>query len=287
MSSFRLKQETYSVKNKKKNTKKCVYCFKNLINRHECKVCKLLQPSTKIVSKRIKPRNIKRIFVLTLNGKESRINLFKKRTLQYLTDYECFPYIGVDGRDVSSVKKILEYFYLEDTSSIYKIMGYREKHPGSIGCYLSHMSIWNYSYNTKNEGENYVLILEDDATFEPHGIENIERTIDRLMYLNWDILYLGHSPKLKGNILYPNILSPLRNSYPEKRTNCGFWGYAVRLSSVPQLIHSVKKFETMSIDATIQYYFGKLIKPLFLIKPLVKQSAGYSIRMLIEKDGIH
>jgi len=27
------------------------------------------------------------------------------------------------------------------------------------------------------------------------------------------------------------------------------------------------------------------VKPLFLIKPLVKQSAGYSVRMTIEKEG--
>jgi len=285
MSSFRIKRETLKLQSKKKNIKKCAYCFKNLSDRRECKVCKLLQPKATIIAKRTKPRNVNRVFVLTLNGKESRIDLFKKRTLHHLTEYECFPYIGVDGRDVDSVKKILEYFYENDTSSIYKIMGHREKHPGSIGCYLSHMSIWNYAYNTKKRDENYVLILEDDATFEPHGIENIERTIDRLVYLDWDILYLGHGPNLKGSILYPNILSPLRHSYPEKRTNCGFWGYAIKLSSVPQLIQSVKNFETMSIDATIQYYFGKLVKPLFLIKPLVKQSAVYSVRMTIEKEG--
>jgi hypothetical protein len=43
----------------------------------------------------------------------------------------------------------------------------------------------------------------------------------------------------------------------------------------------------MSIDATIQYYFRKLVNPLMLIKPIIHQSAGYSIRMKIEKDGIN
>lgn len=286
MSSFKLKREQIKRNSKKKEFKKCHYCFKAIGHRRACKICGLLQPKTNIITKRTKPRNIKRIFVLTLNGKESRIDLFKQRTLKYLTNYDCFPYIGVDGRDKNSVRKILEHFYVDDTSSIYKIMGHREKHPGSIGCYLSHMSIWNYAYNSKKKNENYILILEDDATFEKHGIENIEITIDRLMYLDWDILYFGHSPNLKGNIIYPNILSPLRHSYPEKRTNCGFWGYAIKLSSVPQLIQAVRNFETMSIDATIQYYFGKLVNPLFLIKPLVKQSAGYSVRMMIEKEGI-
>jgi GR25 family glycosyltransferase involved in LPS biosynthesis len=286
MSSYKLKREQLGLNSKKKEIKKCFYCFKIIGNRRACRACGLLQPKATIVAKRSKPRNIKRVFVLTLNGKESRIDLFKERTLQHLTEYECFPYIGVDGRDTSSVKKILEYFYANDTSYIYKIMGHREKHPGSIGCYLSHMSIWNYAYNSKKKDENYILILEDDATFEKHGIENIEITIDMLMYLDWDILYFGHSPKLKGSIIYPNILRPLQHSYPEKRTNCGFWGYAIKLSSVPQLIQSVRKFETMSIDATIQYYFGKIVKPLFLIKPLVKQSAGYSVRMMIEKDGL-
>ena len=66
-----------------------------------------------------------------------------------------------------------------------------------------------------------------------------------------------------------------------------FWGYIIKITSVPKLLSSVMKFETMSIDATIQYYFGKLINPLMLIKPIVHQSAGYSIRMKIEKECKH
>ena len=73
MSSFRIKRETFNAKSKKTNIKKCAYCFKNLRYNRECKVCKLIQPNTTIVTKRTKPRNIKRVFVLTLNGKESRI----------------------------------------------------------------------------------------------------------------------------------------------------------------------------------------------------------------------
>ena len=269
----------------KPKEKKCYYCSKPINSLLTCKYCKLIQPSVSTISTRKTARNIHRIFVLTLTGKESRIDLFKRKTLKYLKDYECFPYVGVDGRNKTDIENILNYFYSDDDFSIRKIMKYRDQHPGSIGCHLSHMSIWSHALQSKKINENFILILEDDATFEPYGIENIELTIDRLMYLEWDILYLGHGPNLKGTIVYPNILIPPEYSHPESRTNCGFWGYVIRTSSIPQLISSVKQFETKSIDATIQYYFGKPLKPLFLVKPIVKQSSGYSVRMMIEKEG--
>jgi GR25 family glycosyltransferase involved in LPS biosynthesis len=283
MSSFRHKRNVVPVN--KKISQKCYYCNTNIGNRRDCQKCKLIQPNAKIIVKRRQNKNIKRIFVLTLTGKDSRLNFFQKKTLPLLKEYNCFPFVGVDGRNVTVVRKMLEHFYPNNEQSVNTIMKHREKHPGSIGCYLSHMSIWDYVKNTQHSDEKYVLILEDDATFEKHGIENIEITLDKLQNLNWDILYFGHSPKVKGNVITSNIIDPSSHPYPEKRTNCGFWGYAIKITSVPKLIKAVNKFETMSIDATIQYYFGKLINPLMLIKPIVHQSAGYSIRMKIEKEG--
>jgi hypothetical protein len=43
-----------------------------------CQNCKLIQPSVEILIKRHKTKNIKRIFILTLNRKDNRLNLFQK-----------------------------------------------------------------------------------------------------------------------------------------------------------------------------------------------------------------
>lgn len=284
MSSFRKKNP---ININKKILNKCYYCNSTIGTMRNCQNCKLIQPSVEILIKRRKPKNIKRIFILTLNGKDSRLNLFQKKSLPLLKKYNCFPFIGIDGRNKLAIKKILEHFFQNDEEHINSIMGHREKHPDSIGCYLSHMSLWEYVKNTKKDNEEYVLILEDDATFDKNGIENIEITLDRLSNLNWDILYFGHSPNIKGNIILSNIIDPSSHPYPEKETNCGFWGYAIKINSIPKLLKSVYKFETISIDSTIQYYFGKLVNPLMLIKPIIHQSTGYSIRMKIEKDGIN
>jgi GR25 family glycosyltransferase involved in LPS biosynthesis len=79
------------------------------------------------------------------------------------------------------------------------------------------MLLWDYIKNTRKNNEEYVLILEDDATFNKNSIENIEITLDRLSNLNWDILYIGHSHNVKGNIILSNIIDPSSNPYPEKK----------------------------------------------------------------------
>ena len=83
-----------------------------------CQNCKLIQPSVEILIKRRKTKNIKRIFILTLNGKDSRLNLFQKKSLSLLKDYNCFPFIGIDGRNKLAIKKILEHFFYALTMAI-------------------------------------------------------------------------------------------------------------------------------------------------------------------------
>jgi GR25 family glycosyltransferase involved in LPS biosynthesis len=222
---------------------------------------------------------------LTLKGKASRWQMFEQRTLPYLRGYNCVKYLGVDGRNMNNVYEAAASLFPEEKEKSFfeRILKNREKYAGSTGCYLSHMMLWKYAMDTRTQGEEFVLVLEDDAKFEPYGVQNMERIMHELQDAEFDILYLGHSPHLKGTRITPLLLRPPSKSEPAFRTNCGFWGYIIRLASVPNLINSVSSFQDQSVDETIQRQYGELVDALFLISPIVTQSSLYSVRVTMDQ----
>lgn len=286
MSSFR--NQGRSVINRRR-IGRCEYCNHAPVStKGECSQCRFIQPqaSPQVVQKnqsRYK-RMIQRVFVITLKDKASRWDLFQQRTLPYLSRYECTKYVGIDGRNMESVlDTTLDLFPKEDQELYEKVMEKREQYEGSTGCYLSHLSLWNHIYNDRKDNEEFVLILEDDAKFEPYGVQNMERLLNDLQDAEFDILYLGHSPQLKGTKITSLLMRPPSKSEPVYRTNCGFWGYVVRVSSLPNLINAVSSFQDQSIDETIQRQFGELVDALFVVKPLVTQSSLYSVRVTMDQ----
>jgi GR25 family glycosyltransferase involved in LPS biosynthesis len=70
--------------------------------------------------------------------------------------------------------------------------GFRTKHyqltKGAIGCYLSHVKLWEHILKTNTE---YALVFEDDAKIP----KRIKKIIDKqLKYIpsDWDIILFGH-----------------------------------------------------------------------------------------------
>lgn len=286
MSSFRKKAAKTQ---ESKMSGRCKYCESMSVSaRGVCSRCTFLQPrlSAKMIKEIQKgyKKSFQRIFILTLSNKVSRWNLFEQRTLPHLNRYSCIKYIGVDGRDMEAVFDATATLLPNEPKEVYEdILKKREKYAGSIGCYLSHMMIWKQAYDTKQSNEEFVLILEDDAKFEPYGVQNMERLLHTLRDAEFDILYLGHSPILKGTKISPLLMGPPKKSEPQYRTNCGFWGYIIRVASVPNLLNAVRSFQDQSIDETIQRQFGELVDALFLINPLVTQSSFYSVRVTMDQ----
>lgn len=70
--------------------------------------------------------------------------------------------------------------------------GFRTKHyqltKGAIGCYLSHVKLWENILKTNTE---YALIFEDDAKI-PSRIYKIIKTEIRNVPKDWDIILLGY-----------------------------------------------------------------------------------------------
>jgi hypothetical protein len=278
-----------------KKISKCSYC-QYPIYKQQCSRCFFWQKNASFqnVNKYPVKKLFDRIFILTLKYDEqkkninnkSRWNLFQKRTLPLCKNYQCIKFIGIDGKNHEEVASAIFNLFPDDKEIQSTIIQNQKHYPGSTGCYLSHLSIWKTIYETKRKSELFALVLEDDAVFEKHGIKNMEILMNKeLKDAEFDIVYLGHSPKLKGIRVSPLLLKPTIKK-PEFRTNCGFWGYIIRISSIPNLIDSVQSFSDQSIDATIQNKFGDSIDALFLISPIIFQSSMYSIRTMMDSGAL-
>lgn len=233
-----------------------------------------------------KTKLIKRCFVLTLERRASRWEMFQRRTLPALQSrgYKCIKFLGVDGRDEKQIDNAINKFIPDEDDPRRKTVNQHWKeYPGSTGCYFGHMSLWKYAYESALPSETFTLILEDDAQFAKYGMQNMENLLYQAQMLpKWDIMYVGHSPEVKGNRLGKSVfLNPIAGVIP--RTNSGFWGYIVRTSSFPKLLDAVATYEDVSVDATAQRYFNTKLNALFIIPSLVSQSSMYSVRVSIDK----
>jgi glycosyl transferase, family 25 len=91
-----------------------------------------------------------------------------------------------------------------DSSAVSFFPGIRPEEPGGFrtigarGCFLSHLKILE---EAEKEHLESVLILEDDLEIIESFPSLENRVFNILSQKNWDIIYLGHSLKLKKNDL--------------------------------------------------------------------------------------
>lgn len=237
---------------KTKLNKACDYCNYNYPSSvSKCPKCSLFRVGFNIPDRVI---NIKDIFIINLEKDINRINsfyYFLKKNKISVKNRSWNKFRGINGSSFSNIKREIEN-YPEDIKI--KIRNHWNKKPGSIGCYLSHIKLWEYIYN--NVLNEYTLILEDDIIFLNNGLINIENILKHslkdIKNKKWDILYIGHG-KLKGIKISNLLIFPDSRS---KRTNTGLYGYIIRKSSIPKLLKIVKKFDLPFIDVHMKEYFG-------------------------------
>ena len=148
----------------------------------------------------------------------------------------------------------------------------RKLRNGEIGCYLSHVNVWNSFLF--NESSNYCLILEDDAVFNLQQFK-LNNIIDELTDLNIDILYLtdncdgwfGESECKNGSFISNDIFNPKRIGY-------GLYGYIINKKAAKYLISKSKPI-TRPIDVLLsdlhlknEIKFAKLRSPLINVRSL-------------------
>lgn len=276
-----------SFKKSKSNSYQCVYCKKTYIparernNGFQCPQCHLWQPNTplQIVRhlSRFSYKQFSKIYAINLKRDVSRW----KKFLQRLTPQFCIlenrlvnRFIGVDGSNKNSLNEYIDFYCKSD-----KVNKFAQETPGSIGCYLSHMTLWQHILDT-HPNDKYVLIMEDDAFFLPYAVQNIDIALSQADKIKWDILYIGHNT-LRGNRIHPLFLKPRKAKPGEqvKGINTGFFGYAVRVSSLQKMIRVIKEFDSQYVDLAVRERFGEdnnSISVLFLYEPLIRHNTIYT-----------
>ena len=132
-----------------------------------------------------------KIYLINLQRRPDRLEAFMKCYKN--TDMKNKPIIKFAAIDGSKVNMnsipITELAQLEMKQL--QTTGFRHKHyqltKGAIGCYLSHLKIWEHAYMNKF---NSVLVFEDDARPPPNILHQIQKNYDHFPK-DWDIILFG------------------------------------------------------------------------------------------------
>jgi collagen beta-1,O-galactosyltransferase len=128
--------------------------------------------------------NRNKVMILNLARSTDRRSGMERQLARFhITNYAFVP--AVDGQtDLSAYQYRILSGWIDPVQR-------REMNKGEIGCSLSHYSIWKYVVD--NNLPN-VLILEDDATFQPRFTTLYSHIISTCGNDQYDLLYISRKP---------------------------------------------------------------------------------------------
>ncbi|XP_027843955.2 glycosyltransferase 25 family member [Aphis gossypii] len=123
---------------------------------------------------------------------------------------------------------------------------------GEIGCFMSHYRIWA---KTTYEGLNEVLVLEDDARFEPYFRFKLQMVLNELrrLKISWDLVYIGRKS------LNDNNESWLENSKLLVRPGYSYWtlGYLLSGRGAKKLLNANPLKKLLPVDEFLPIMFNQ------------------------------
>jgi GR25 family glycosyltransferase involved in LPS biosynthesis len=192
-----------------------------------------------------------KIYCVNLDCDQERFKYVKTQFEKHNLEVTRFP--GILGSEI----KQEEYpEYIKKDSILLK------NKCGSVGCYLSHIKIWDQIL--KSDDINQALILEDDIDLDSDFNQKLEQYYQQVPK-NWDLIYLG-TGKMKGFNITNKIMKPKVGNFVGH--NNGTFGYIVKKSSIPKLKKLILPIDHKTIDYMIRSNFGK-IKAYFFINKII------------------
>lgn len=159
---------------------------------------------------------------------------------------------GVRGSDVD----IEEYRKQGYIANDFKL-----RMPGSLGCLLSHVHVWEKIRNDKDC--NIGLIFEDDAIIKKNFVEKISSIPLDSVPKNWDMIWLGWH---KINCTSVNSFFGKPNA---GRGNSGHFGYLIKSESVDKIKKLLIPYNNLnSKDILLRKNFDKF-NAYFLKKKII------------------
>ena len=168
---------------------------------------------------------------------KKRLDKFFKRNI--LKDKEIKVWPAINGMDVD-IKKYQDLNYLSHNFKIRK--------PGSLGCLLSHLTLWNHCF--LDNSCDIALILEDDVILNKNFDDLLSRIDTSALPSNWTILRLSYKG-LVGKKISNDIVKP--DCVKKKGVNAGSWCYLLNSCNAGILINSIIPYENKnSMDVILR-----------------------------------
>ncbi len=110
---------------------------------------------------------------------------------------------------------------------------------GEVACAIAHWECWHHALETT---EDTFLFLEDDVSFTPGFMRNLESTLNKLVNYDseWDLLYLGREPLDRDEEIAKGIVKP-GYSY-------GAYAYMLTREAVDKLTNTGFKYSLIPVD---------------------------------------
>ena len=168
---------------------------------------------------------------------KKRLDKFFKRNI--LKDKEIKVWPAINGMDVD-IKKYQDLNYLSHNFKIRK--------PGSLGCLLSHLTLWNHCF--LDNSCDIALILEDDVILNKNFDDLLSRIDTSALPSNWTILRLSYKG-LVGKKISNDIVKP--DCIKKKGVNAGSWCYLLNSCNAEILLNSITPYENKnSMDVILR-----------------------------------
>ena len=184
----------------------------------------------------------KAFFIGLPNHTPKRINRFYNRSKKENLVVKLWP--GIYGLDVD-IKEYQDKGYLTPNFTLHL--------PGSLGCLLSHVSLWDYVDQDPNC--DIALIFEDDILFKKNFLIKFNNIPWSDIPNDWDVIKLSCG-KAEGEKISETILRPSFST--KKGTNSGMFCYLIRASSASKLKNILLPYNNKnSMDVILRQNFNK------------------------------
>jgi glycosyl transferase family 25 len=196
------------------------------------------------------PNNlVKRIYELTEKTCDLRIDKYYVINLKTSTDrlniimaqaktagIELTRYDAINGKQINLFDKSNKYLNRLPINLI--------KQPGSIGCAMSHIYLWE---NIATGSDENVVILEDDVIISSNFKEMLNNCLAQLPN-NWDICFLGNI-NTYGIQLSDNVIKMIGGD----KQNLGTQGYIINKRGINKLLNCMTPVK-YTIDTQLTTY---------------------------------
>lgn len=132
-----------------------------------------------------------KVYLINLNYRKDRLEIFKNTYNFHNIDYEVIPAIDGNNLDINRLYKqqILGEYCMNTMNKNIRDFHYEINTKGAIGCYLSHIEVWKKIKENKNC--NYGIIFEDDIDINNNITEKVIYNYISNLPNDWDILLLN------------------------------------------------------------------------------------------------